>query len=106
MIARLPPDHPLWPAEFPEQLAPLRTEMETYYRALPRLLEEGEEGRYAVVKGDTVCSVWDTFRDARQRGVELFGMEQFMVQVVDSRYLVGYGKWFGPLPQKNDGEAA
>lgn len=105
MIAFLPPDHPLWPAEFPENLNLFRTEMEAYYRALPRLIEEGEEGRYAVVKGDTVYSVWDTFRDARQRGGELFGMEQFMVQAIDERFLVGFGKWFGPRPG-TDGEAA
>lgn len=104
MIARLPPDHPLWPAEFPEQLSAMRAEMEAYYRALPRLLEDGEEGRHVIVKGSTVYSVWDTFRDARQRGGELFGMEQFMVQEVDSRFLVGYGKWFGP--RNTDGEAA
>jgi hypothetical protein len=84
----------------------LRTELETYYRELPRLLEDGEEGRYALVKGGAVHSVWDTFRDARQRGVEQFGMEPFMVQEVDARYLVGYGKWFGPLPENADGEAA
>lgn len=105
MIARLPPDHPAWPAEFPEQLALLRAEMETYYRELPRLLEGGEEGRYAVVKGGTVHRAWDTYRDALQYGYERFGTEQFMVQVIDARFLVGYGKWFGPLPQAND-EAA
>ena len=104
MIAQLPPDHPLWPDTFPEQMNSMRAEMETYYRELPRLIEDGEEGRYVVVKGGTVYSVWDTFRDARQRGGELFGMEQFMVQEVDARFLVGYGKWFGP--RNADGEAA
>lgn len=105
MIARISPDHPLWPAEFPEQLAPLRAEMETYYRELPRLLECGEDGRYAVVKGDKVYGAWDTFRDARQCGIELFADQLFMVQIVDARFLVGFGKWFGPRPDKN-GEAA
>ena len=98
MIALLPPDHPLWPNEFPEQMAPLRAEMEAYYRALPQLIEDGEEGRYAIVKGDTVYSAWDTYRDALQYGYERFGAEQFMVQVIDERFLVGYGKWFGPQP--------
>lgn len=105
MIAQIPPDHPLWPTAFPEQLNSLRAEIEAHYRALPQLLEDGEEGRYAVVKGDTVYSVWDTFRDARQRGGELFGMDQFMVQEIDARFLVGYGKWFGPAGQTTD-EAA
>ncbi len=101
MIARIPPGHPLWPTEFPEQLTPLRTEIETYYRELSRLLDEGEEGRYAVVKGDTVYGAWDTYRDALQDGYNRFGMESFMVQAVDSRYLSAYEKWFGPLAATN-----
>jgi hypothetical protein len=105
MIAQLPPDHSAWPKEFPVALAPMRTEFETYYRELPRLLEEGEEGRYAVVKGNSVHGAWDTFRDARQYGGALFGMEPFLVQQVDHRFLVGFGKWFGPLPKKSE-EAA
>jgi hypothetical protein len=105
MIARLPPDHPAWPTEFPEKFNPLRTELETYYRELPRLLEEGDEGRYLVVKGTTVCSAWDTLRDALQYGYERFGLEPFLAQVVDSRYLPLYEKWFGPLPP-SEGEAA
>lgn len=106
MIMRLPPDHPLWPTQFPEQLAPLRAEIEAYYRELPRLLEDGEEGRYAVVKGNTVHGAWDTYRDARQYGGMMFGMEPFMVQVVDSRFLAAYEKWFGPLPEKPKAGAA
>jgi hypothetical protein len=104
MIMQLPPGHPLWPTEFPEKLAPLRTEIETYYRELPRLLEEGEEGRYAVVKGATVHGAWDTYRDARQRGGELFGLEPFMVQVIDHRFLAAYERWFGPLPNTDGGQ--
>jgi hypothetical protein len=105
MIVRLPPDHPAWPTEFPEKLAPLRTELETYYRELPRLLEEGEAGRFAVVKGDTVHGAWDTYRDALQHGYDRFGMERFAVQVVDARYLQVFEKWFGQLPSP-EGEAA
>ncbi len=88
----------MWPTEFPEQLAPLRTEIEAYYRELPRMLEEGQEGRYAVVKGGAVHGAWDTYRDALQYGYDRFGVESFMVQVVDSRFLAAYEKWFGPLP--------
>jgi hypothetical protein len=106
MIASLPPDHPSMPTIFPEKLSPLRTELETYYRELPRLLNEGEEGRYLVVKGTTVHGVWDTFRDARQHGGELFGMDSFLAQVIDSRYLTLFEKWFGPLPKPAEAEVA
>ena len=76
--------------------------MEAYYRELPRLIDEGEEGRYAVVKGTTVHGAWDTYRDALQYGYDRFGTESFMVQVVDSRYLSAYEKWFGPLPAASE----
>lgn len=102
MIARLPPDHPAWPTEFPEQLAPLRTEMEAYYRELPRLLEEGEAGRYAVVKGTEFCGTWDSFRDGLQYGYERFGGEQFMTQKIDARDLPSLAHWFGPLPTADE----
>ena len=104
MIARIPPG-PLWPTEFPEQLASIRTELETYYRELPRLLDEGEEGRYLVVKGNAVHGAWDTLRDAIQYGHDRFGLEPFITQEVDARYLPVYEKWFGPLPA-TDEEAA
>ena len=38
------------PAMLPAELEPLRTELGVYYRELPRLQEEGAEGKYAVVK--------------------------------------------------------
>ena len=36
----------------------LDREMETYHRALPRLLEEGQEGRFVLIRGDVVDSSW------------------------------------------------
>jgi hypothetical protein len=105
VIANLPPDHPGMPTVFPEQLSRMRTELETYYRELPRLLDEGEEGRYLVVKGETAHGAWDTFRDARQHGGEVFGMTDFLAQVIDRRYLPVLERWFGPLPEASGGEA-
>jgi hypothetical protein len=93
------------PPAFPEKLLPLRAELAVYYRELPRLLEEGEAGRYVVAKGDVFHGVWDTFRDARQYGYAMFGLEQFLTQVVDDRYLAVLEQWFGPLPAPTD-EAA
>jgi hypothetical protein len=63
----LPPDHPL------------AREWATYCRELPRLLAEGEEGRFAVVKGEVVDSVWDTRPDAVQAGYDRFGLGPFMI---------------------------
>ena len=66
----------------------IRTEIRTYFRELPRLLEEGHEGRVVLIKGDQVVSVWDTFGDAYQAGRDRFGFgATFLAQPIDSRDL-------------------
>ena len=47
----------------------------TYRRELPRLLQEGHAGRFALIVGEEVLSVWDTTRDAAQAGYERFGVD-------------------------------
>jgi len=74
---------------------PLVTELGVYYRELPRLLEEGEQGRYAVVKGETFHGTWDSFRDARQYGYERFEDGLFLTQKVDARFLALLAPFFG-----------
>jgi hypothetical protein len=49
---------------------------------LPRLLAEGEEGRWVLLKGSEVISTWDTFNDAIQVGYNRFGEAPFLVQQV------------------------
>jgi hypothetical protein len=66
----LPPDHPL------------ATEWATYKREAGRLLAEGHQGKYALVKGNQVVSLWDTWGDAVQAGFERFGLGGFMVHQV------------------------
>src|SRR5260221_11942974 len=64
------------------KLEPLLRELRTFLRELPRLVVEEEEGRYALVKGDEVISVWDTYRDAAQVGQEKFGSEPFLIHQI------------------------
>src|SRR5262249_861150 len=47
---------------------PLPPELEVYRRELPRLLEGGEERRFALILGTELDSIWDTYRDATQAG--------------------------------------
>jgi hypothetical protein len=54
-------------------------------RELPRLLAEGHAGRYALLKGEELLSVWDTQRDVLQAGYERFGLEPFAVKQIDPR---------------------
>jgi hypothetical protein len=57
-------------------------ELKAFKREAPRLIAEGHKGRFALIKGDQVCSVWDTERDAIQAGRERFGQEPFTVEEV------------------------
>jgi hypothetical protein len=59
-------------------------ETAAFQRELPRLLEEGERGRFALVFGDEVVSVWDTRRDAVQVGRERFGMVPIFVKEIQA----------------------
>jgi hypothetical protein len=61
---------------------PLQTEWAAYCRELPQLLAAGNEGRFALVQGDNVVSVWDSRRDAVQAGYERFGLTKFMVHQI------------------------
>src|SRR5262245_38683325 len=70
---------------FPDHLKSMEREFHTYRRELPRLLEEGHAGRYALIKGDQVLSVWDTQRDVLQAGCERFGLDLFAVKQIDPR---------------------
>ena len=60
-------------------------EIVTYMRELPRLLDEGEVGRHALIKGNEILSIWDTQADAIQAGREKFGLEPICIKTIDER---------------------
>jgi hypothetical protein len=66
----LPPGHPL------------EKEWATYRRELPRLLAEGQEGRFVLVRGGVIDSIWDTHSEAVDAGYDRFGLERFMVHQI------------------------
>jgi hypothetical protein len=69
-------------------LDPIKAEIRTYLRELPRLLAEGHEGRHALIHGDEVLSIWDTFEDAYQAGAEKFGLGvPFIAQPIEHQFL-------------------
>lgn len=80
------PQTPLPPTPPPGLLA-IRREIATYRRELPRLLAEGHEGRFVLIQGDQVISLWDTFEDAYQAGVQQFSLGPFLAQPLDARDL-------------------
>ena len=59
----------------PEQWERALRDLATYRRELPRLLREGQAGRYALIKNDQVVSTRETIGDALQAAAERFGLE-------------------------------
>jgi hypothetical protein len=71
-----------------QDLLPLKKEILAYRHSLPRLVAEGHEGRFALIKGDEVLGIWDTFDDAYEAGRDRFGFaEPFLAQPIQARDL-------------------
>lgn len=87
---------PNLPPTFPDTLQPLATEIHTYFRALPQLLEGGHDGRFVLVKGNDLHGVWDTQWDAIQAGRYKFPDGLFLAQEVDYRLQEAFGGHFAP----------
>jgi hypothetical protein len=60
----------------------LAAEWKAYKREVVRLLTEGRQGRFALLKGDAVHSIWDTRGDAMQAGRRFFGLVPMLVQEI------------------------
>ncbi len=62
----------------------LEHEQAVFQRELPRLLAEGEQGRFALIHGAEVDSTWDSRRDALQAGHQRFGLEPFFIRQISA----------------------
>lgn len=60
----------------------LEQEMTTYEHNLPSLLEH--EGKFAVIKGDEILGVYETYSDALEFGYDKCGLEDFMVKQISA----------------------
>jgi hypothetical protein len=59
----------------------LETEVATYKRLLPELLQH--EGRHAVIAGTQLLGLWDTYGDALMGGYKQRGIDRpFMVKQI------------------------
>jgi hypothetical protein len=88
----LPPELPIsFPTHLVERMKPFQREFSVYLQELPRLLEQGEEGRFVVLQGGQLHGDWDIYRDAVQYGNEKFGVDLlFLAQKIDGRLLQRY----------------
>lgn len=76
----------------------LEPELRTFYHHLPQLLADRDAGAFVVVKGDRTFGTWDTYRDAMQHGLQVFGPGAFLVQRLDPQLLDLLAAAFGPHP--------
>lgn len=91
-----PPPPPELPTIHHTELPPakpgesLAEEWETYRREVGRLLAEGNEGRYILIKGQQIIGIWDRQDDALATGYKMFLLQPFMVQRIQERERVVY----------------
>lgn len=81
-------EHPNRPAIHFTKLGPARpdstlaTEWEVFRRELPRLLAEGHEGKYVLIKGEEIIGLWDDERTAHLEAVRRYPRQPFALQLV------------------------
>ncbi len=63
----------------------LAEEWETYRREVGRLLAEGNEGRYILIKGREIIGLWDREEDALATGYQRYLLQSFLVHQVQER---------------------
>jgi hypothetical protein len=61
----------------------LEQELDTYLKERPRLLADGQEGRFVLIRGDQVHGTFETMGEALEAGYTRFGLDAlFMVRQV------------------------
>ncbi len=63
----------------------LEAEVETYRREVGRLLAEGQEGKYVLIKGAEIVGIYETWEEAQQVGLDRYLLEAHMVRPILSR---------------------
>lgn len=59
-------------------MTPLDKEIETYNANLPTLIKS--QGKFVLIKGDSVVDLFDTYGDAMKRGYDKFKLDPFLVK--------------------------
>ena len=65
--------------------SPLYQEWEFYRREVGRLLAEGQDGRFVLIKGEEIIGIWDTAEEAEALAYHKYPMQPCLIQQVRSR---------------------
>jgi hypothetical protein len=60
----------------------LEKEIETYKKKLPEL--KAEEGKFVLIRGDTLVGVFTSYQDAVKEGYEKFKLEPFLIRKIQA----------------------
>lgn len=63
----------------------LAEEWETYRREVGRLLTEGNEGRFVLIKGGEIIGIWDTRKEAFAAADQRFPLQPYLVHQIQER---------------------
>jgi hypothetical protein len=80
-LERLPTIHFTQMPE-PSADSPIHREAQTFRRELPRLLAEGHEGKWALIKGNEIIGLYQTLDEGYRLGRERYLLQPFIVQPV------------------------
>ena len=73
----------------------LAEEWETYRREVGRLLAEGNEGRFILIKGGQIIGIWDTRAEAFAAADQRFPLQPILVHQIQEReriYRIGFNR--------------
>lgn len=73
--------------ELPEDTSggPLAQEWNFYRREVARLLAEGHEGRWVLIKSEEIIGIWDTEAEANRVRLERFLMRHVLMKQIRTR---------------------
>ena len=77
---------PLQPLLEAPPRSPIKAEWDFFRRERPRLLAEGHEGRWVLIKGEEIIGIFDSFREARSAGTRRYGLAPMLVQQILRSY--------------------
>jgi hypothetical protein len=85
----LPPREPLTIpyTDLPEAIpgSPIAVEWEFYRRIVGRLLEEGNEGKWLLAKGEEIVGIWNTYDEVNRVRLERFLAQPALMKQILSR---------------------
>jgi hypothetical protein len=93
-----PPERPTIPStQLPDGPpdSPIATEWNFYRRILGRLLAEGYEGKWLLIKNEEVVGIWDTEAEADTVRLERFAMQPVLMKQILARepiLRIGYNR--------------